>query len=257
MHPLTLHFFLIFSDSFTLSLTLSLSHSLSLSVLVWTRAGFIHLPNARAPFFPRHFTPSFSLHSLTVFSLPSFVVPHCPRSPPCPSLLALAAHSERFPPLSPSPSPCPFRSPPSLIYCITVHEVANLRRVILYKYVSQINIRATICTRVGGCKTSSSLSSSSLSSLLSSLSFLPSVRLSRRGIQRVRLAIPRIEQIRRFLITKHAPVAAHTDSCVYAAYLINERDMRLSDYRCAYCLVYQVKLEYIHVYILKYINICH
>lgn len=65
---------------------------------------------ARAPFFPRHFTPSFSLHSLTVFSLPSFVVPHCPRSPPCFSLLALAAHSERFPPLSPSPLPCPFRS---------------------------------------------------------------------------------------------------------------------------------------------------
>lgn len=31
---------------------------------------------------------------------------------------------------------------PSLIYCITVHEVANLRRVILYKYVLQINNRA-------------------------------------------------------------------------------------------------------------------
>lgn len=98
--------------SYFLTLSLSPPLFLSLCSCLNTRQ-FYPSPQrarARAPFFPRHFTPSFSLHSLTVFSLPSFVVPHCPRSPPCFSLLALAAHSERFPPLSPSPLPCPFRS---------------------------------------------------------------------------------------------------------------------------------------------------
>lgn len=45
--------------------------------------------------------------------------------------------------------------------------------------------------------------------------------------KRVRLAIPRIEQISRFLITKRAQLPARTDPRVYAACLINGRDTGL------------------------------
>lgn len=190
-------------------------------------------PCARAPFFPRHFIPSFSLHSLIVVTLPSFVVPHCPRSPLNPSLLTLAAHSERFPPISPSLSSCPFA--PSLIYCITVHEVANLRRVILYKYVSQINIRATaICMHA-----SLQLQVVDKSLSLSSLSLLSSGRLFRRGIQCVRLAIPRIEADKPIFDNEtRVQVAAHTDP-VYLR-LFNKRVRRGS--HCTCCLMF-VKLN--------------
>lgn len=95
----------------------------------------------------------FFLHRFT----PSLFVPWLPHLPlHHPSLSSLSSFS---PPFSHSPltlsdflrsPPHPRRIPfaPSLIYCITVHEVANLHRVILYKYVSQINIHATtICIR--------------------------------------------------------------------------------------------------------------
>lgn len=95
--------------------------------------------------------PSLSIPSLSLFSLrftPPIVVPHCPRSLPCP-LPSRTRRSlcERFPPPSPSLSPCPFRS-----FAHLLHNRARgcqpARRVILYKYVSQINIRATaICMR--------------------------------------------------------------------------------------------------------------
>lgn len=74
--------------------------------------------------FPNGSTPS---RSTTYYCL-------CPRGPRH-RLLSLQAVPSFVLPLS----RVPFA--PSLIYCITVHEVANLRRVILYKYVSQINNR--------------------------------------------------------------------------------------------------------------------
>jgi len=192
---------------FSLISQLSLSLSLSLSRSNTRR---LHPPHPRAtPFFPRHFTPS-SLRSLTVLRLPSLVVPHCPRSPPLslPFLRSPLTPSDFLrgpppPPVAPLFPPRPRRVPfaPSLIYCITVHEVANLRRVILYKYVSQINIRATtICMR-GGCKASS-------------------VCL---GIQRARSRdTTRIGQISRFLITWCAPVAAQP-ARVYIAGCLGNR----------------------------------
>ena len=81
-------------------LYISLSFSLPLLVFLPEHAPVlsISLMRARAPFFPRHFTPSFSLHSLTIFpplfrcsSLSSLV------ALPLPSRI-LTAHSERFPP---------------------------------------------------------------------------------------------------------------------------------------------------------------
>lgn len=148
-HPLfgTLSLQLYFPSLFPFifpSLRLSFSLPLSLYSFPNTRRFHpLHLPTA--PFFPRHFTPSFSLRSLTVPSPPTSSFPIVLAHLPVLSLLALAAHSEWFPPLS--PSPCPFRSFAHLLHN-RAHEVANLRRVILYKYISQINIRATtICMR--------------------------------------------------------------------------------------------------------------
>lgn len=109
----------------------------------------LYFPTPRRSFHAVLLLPSLLVATPPLY-LPSFVVPHCPRSPslppslPHPSLV-LAAPSDFLHPPS-RPRRVPFA--PSLIYCITVHEVANLRRVILYKYVSQINIRATtICIR--------------------------------------------------------------------------------------------------------------
>lgn len=116
------------------------------------------LASSPPPLFPLRValsTPFYSFH-LSPF-------PH--RRSPAPPSMSLIVLARLPPPLLPLPTlshspltPSDFLRPPSrprrvpfapsLIYCITVHEVANLRRVILYKYVSQINIRATkICIR--------------------------------------------------------------------------------------------------------------
>ena len=87
-----------------------------------------------------YFPSSSFTNSLSLFpsgSTPSYSTTYyclCPRGRRH-RLLSLQAVPSFVLPLS----RVPFA--PSLIYCITVHEVANLRRVILYKYVSQINNR--------------------------------------------------------------------------------------------------------------------
>lgn len=95
-----------------------------------------------------------SSHSIPLFVSLTAVRPSLLRCPSLSSLVSPPLPTLSHSPLTPSdflhPPSRPRRVPfaPSLIYCITVHEVANLRRVILYKYVSQINIRATtICIR--------------------------------------------------------------------------------------------------------------
>lgn len=108
MHPLP-HFSFIFHLSHSLSLSLySYPYSSLGSLLEHAPASSSPSPHATR-FFPRHFTPSFSLRSLTAVHPP---LPRCSSLSSLASLVpsppAFAAHSERFPPPSPSP---PFPSP--------------------------------------------------------------------------------------------------------------------------------------------------
>ena len=106
------------------------------------KGSFFSLGHARvSPHSPRNSPPPPSK-----LCSPSFFLPYHPSRAIV--LLSLCPRERRAsPPLTssrslgrPPPLPCvPFA--PCLVYCITVHEVANLRRVILYKYVSQINNR--------------------------------------------------------------------------------------------------------------------
>lgn len=97
----------------------------------------IHIPTVRG--FVSHPRSSRTASLFPTVSTPSRCAAAyyclCPRGPEH-RLLSLQAVPSVVLPLT----RVPFA--PSLIYCITVHEVANLRRVILYKYVSQINNRA-------------------------------------------------------------------------------------------------------------------
>lgn len=152
--------------------------SLSLYSCLNTRRFYPSLQRARA-------RARRSFHAILL--LPSLFIPSpCFPSPPWSFLIVharLPAPPFSHSPLTPSDflrhPPRPRRVPfaPSLIYCITVHEVANLRRVILYKYVSQINFRATTI-----CMSAVASRRRRRHHCCLSLSLLSSVRLSCRGI---------------------------------------------------------------------------